>query len=188
MEKTPEQLALEAKPEQKLGLSDRVDKFWAEKNDWKKINGGCAISPDVNATLKLLAQNVRPIYENLPAMIRASVEKRDKQGRKLEEIWPAKISEGANYVGVLDGVFHFFKGEEVLSEDNKELRFSALPAILQFRDKEKEMVRARTREAMAALRADFQQSEFGNFVGAAPVSAPPDPQGEVRLEGGSDIA
>lgn len=187
MEKSPEKLAQQQMPEVKPGLSDRVDKFWAEKNEWKKINGGCAISPDVDATLKLLAANTRPIYENLPAMIRATVEKRDKQGRKLEEIWATKITEGANYVGVLDGVFHFFKGEEVLSEDNKELRFSALPAILQFRDKEKEMVRARTREAMAALRADFQQSEFGNFVGAAPV-APLETPGEVKIEGGSDIA
>lgn len=182
MEKTPEKLVLEPKP----ALTDRVDQFWLERNEWKKINGGCAISPDLNATLKLLTENVRPAQSDLAGMIRATVEKRDKQGRKLEEIWAGKIAEGANFVGVVEGVFHFFKNEEILTEENHPLKISALPALLQFREKEKAMVRSRTREAMASLRANFQQSEFGSFVGSLPARSI-DTLGEVKVEGGSDV-
>lgn len=173
-----------------------MDNYWQEKNDWKKINGGCPVTPDVEDTLKNLSASVRPQHENLSAMIRASVEKRDVQGRPLEQIWAEKIAAGANFVGVLDGVFHFFKGEQILAEDNKPLRISALPAMFEFREKEKQAIHDRARSEMAALRANFQQSEFTNFVGGPVVPAetatenpiPYQPEGQITIGGGSEIA
>jgi len=187
-------------PEQiqpKLGLSDRVDQYWLEKNAWKKMNGGCPVTPDVTATLKNLTESVNPRNENLAILVRASVESNDAQGRPLEQVWAEKIAQGANYVGVLDGVFHFFKGEEILPETNKPLHISALPAMMEFRenDPRKQAIRDRARTEMAALRANFQ-SEFTNFVGnAVPQEvakenppAPYVPEGTVTVGGGSENA
>lgn len=180
MANIPENPGQQPEVQPKLALGQRVDNYWLEKNDWKRINGGCPISPDPVATLKTLSENVRPVHENLAAMVRSSLERRDKQGRSMEEIWAEKISAGANYVGVLEGVFHFFKDEEILAEDNKDLRISALPAMLEFREKEKQLIRDRTRAEMAALRAGLS---------ATRVDPEPEvylPPGEIILGGGSD--
>ena len=171
-----------------LGAVDvRVDQFWAEKNEWKKINGGCAISPDkdLEKTLKLLAENISPKQENLAEMVRVSVEKQDSQGRKLAEIWGEKIAQGVNIVGIQDGVFHFYKDSEILAEDNKPLRISAMPAVLQLREKEKAMVSNRIREAILALREDIQKGGGAvtvNDVGMLNAA------GQVRLSGGTDVS
>lgn len=168
-------------------LEVRIDQFWAEKNEWKKINGGCAISPDkdLEKTLKLLEESVLPKQENLSAMVRASVEKQDAQGRKLAEIWGEKIAQGVNIVGIQDGVFHFYKDSEILAENNKPLRISAMPAVLQLREKEKAMVSSRVREAILALREDIQiGGGAGNVNDVGMLNA----AGQVRLSGGTDVS
>jgi|GEM_PF-6063399 len=173
----------------KLSIAEKVDQFWAEKNEWKKINGGCPISPDkdLEKTLKLLAESVSPKWENLAEMVRVSVEKQDARGRKLSEIWVEKLAQGVNIVGVQDGVFHFYKDSEILAEDNKALRISTMPAVLQLREKEKTLLSSRVREAILALRADIQKGGVG---GASSVNevASQDVSGTVRLSGGTDVS
>jgi len=138
------------------GFMDRVDIYYAEKNNWKKMNGGSPISPDIDGTLELLRSNVHPTTENLAAMVRASVLKYAVEGQTFEQIWTDKISEGANYVGVVDGVFGFYRGEEKLPTNNKPLLISAMPVALEFREKEREMVKEKARQARQAMMADFK--------------------------------
>ncbi len=135
------------------GLNDRFGNYWQDKNDWKNINGGCPIKADLKITLQDLKANCQPVFENLPAMVRSSVEKNDKQRRSLEQIWMEKIAEGASHVGVIDGVFHFFKGEEIIPEDNVDMRIPVMPPILQFRETEKQQIK----EKMSALRKQFRE-------------------------------
>ena len=140
----------------RAGFVERVDQFYAEKNDWKKMNGGCPISADINATLELLSSSVHPAVADLPAMVRASVLKYAAEGQSFEQIWSDKISEGGNFVGVVDGVFGFYRGEEKLQTNNKPLQISAMPAVLQLREKERSMVKDRAKLAREALLADFR--------------------------------
>lgn len=130
------------KPEVRPQLADRLDSWWLEQNAWKALNGGCAISADLKGTLELLRDNVLPRREDLPELVRRTVEGKDKSKRDLETIWAEKITEGATHVGVLEGAFHFFRGEEMLPEDNDDLRINALPPILRFRAIEKGRVAA----------------------------------------------
>lgn len=72
------------------------------------------------------------------------MEGHDRGKRTLETIWAEKIAEGATHVGVLEGRFHFFRGEEILPEDNDALRIPVMPAILRFRAVEKARIAAVT--------------------------------------------
>ena len=196
---------------EKLPLPDRLDQRQLKLNEFQKINGGCVISADIEATLQKLKEACKPTTENLPARVRSSVEKTDKQGRPLDVIWSEKIAEGATHVGVIDGAFHFFKGDQILSENNKDFRMSALPPVWQMREEEKAKVREGVKAQIAELRSHFRQSEFTNFVGGpvvAPVQEPvvpvvestqvavvepvkePEPYvplGEVHTSGGTDL-
>lgn len=125
-------------------VTDRLDNFWLEKNRWKEINGGCEITSDIKATLTELAASTRPPRENLAAMVRSAVERKDAAGRSLEQIWAEKITEGATHVGILDGVFHFFKGEDILLEKNVDMKIPAAPLLLQLREEEHKLVSAQT--------------------------------------------
>lgn len=140
----------------KLGFMERVDQYYAEKNNWKKLNGGSPISTDINATLELLNANVHPTSPNLAEMVKASVLKYAAEGQTFEQIWSDKILEGANFVGIVDGVFGFYKGEEKLPTNNKPLQISAMPVVLELREKERSMVMNRAKLARGAMMADFQ--------------------------------
>lgn len=153
MENLNENQNLETK---KLPLTERLDNWWLDKNSYKGFNGGCAIEADPTKTLQLLSDNVMPRQDNLPDLVRTSVEGHDKQHRALEVIWAEKIAEGATHVGVLEGSFHFFKGEDILPEDNVDLRISALPPILQFREREHEMIAQVTHVKEVRFRDDNQ--------------------------------
>lgn len=146
-------------------VTDRLDMFWLEKNKWKAINGGCEITPDVTATLTELAANTRPPQENLAAMVRSSVERKDAAGRTLEQIWAEKIAEGATHVGILDGVFHFFKGEEILQEQTVPLEIPVAPPLLQLREEEHKLVSAQTHVKEVKFHDD--NAIFGELPGVA---------------------
>lgn len=133
---------------------NRLDEYWLDKNKWKAMNGGCEISGDMAATLATLAANVRPPFENLSAMVRSAVERKDAAGRTLEQVWAEKITEGATHVGVLDGVFHFFKGEDILPEKNVVLEIPAMPPILQMREQERKLVAEQTHVKEIKFRDD----------------------------------
>lgn len=165
-------------------LTERLDNWWLEKNNFKAFNGGCAIEADSVKTLELLRDNVQPRQENLPDMIRASVIEHDKQHRVLEVIWAEKIAEGATHVGVLDGSFHFFKGEEILPEDNVDLRISAMPAILQLRAKEKQMIVQAARQRVQHFRDEYRLPDGDDA--AAPRELPniPEVQPGVNISAG----
>lgn len=165
----------------KSALTDRVDQFYAEKNDWKKLNGGCPISADIDATLQLLQMKLHPTTENVPGMVRASVLNYAVGGQTFEQIWADKLAEGANFVGVVDGVFGFYRGEEKLKTNNKPLQISAMPVVLEFREREKELIKDRAKIArqslMANLRAEMQ-------TGAAPVSETPQASPDLNITEG----
>lgn len=111
-------------PEQRqdLSVAERLAMESSKQHAFEKMNGGCAISADVDETLKRLTAEVRPINENLAATVRYNAERVDAAGRKLEEIWADQMKNGANIVGVIDGTFHFFRNNEVLPDKNKALR------------------------------------------------------------------
>lgn len=142
----------------KESLSQRLDDFAEKETAYLQINGGARISGNIEESLKLLTENIFPKLDNLPTIIRRAVETRDKQGRSLEEIWQEKIQQGANFIGVLNGVFHFFKDEEILSEDNVDLKVSALPRILRMREVERQKIYENTRLEMSALRANLLEN------------------------------
>lgn len=146
----------EYKSEQKLSLTERADQYFDKANEWRGLNGGCPISADVEATLKSLTESVRPIQPDLAAKIRAAVLQYGDGSESFGQIWANKIAEGANYVGVVDGVFAFYKGDQKLETANKPLKISALPPLLEFREKEKELVRDRARDARAELMASLR--------------------------------
>jgi hypothetical protein len=176
----------------KTPVVERLDNYWVDKNKWKAMNGGCAIEGDLVKTLANLAAGVKPAKENLPAMVRSAVERKDAQGRKLEQIWAEKITEGATHVGVLEGVFHFFRGEDILPEDNVPLKIPALPPLLQMRDEEKRLLVEQTHVKEVKFRDDNHFPLFGGRNGAGEASVesgvlPEDSSGEVLLQGGSDV-
>lgn len=153
----------------KAPLNERLNKFYQEKNDFRKINGGCAIKADIDATLADLSLVTKPTQENLSGLVRAAVESKDAKRRKLEEIWTEKISMGATHIGILDGVVGFYKGEEKLPEDNIALKISALPMELEFREEEKTQLRDRFKD----LREKFKREFFGTSSVIAKVEQPP---------------
>lgn len=153
-----------------LSLTERADQYMEKQNEWKNLNGGCVISADIELTLKNLTEMVKPATPDLSAMIRAAVLQYGDGKASFTQIWADKIAEGANYVGVIDGVFAFYKGNQKLETANKPLRISALPPLLEFREKEKELVRDQAREARAQLMADLRgmkpgQLEIGGGTG-----------------------
>ena len=161
----------------KAPLNERLNKYYQEKNDFRKVNGGCAIKADIGATLADLSLVTKPTQENLPGLVRAAVESKDAKSRKLEEIWAEKIAMGATHIGILDGVVGFYKGEEKLPEDNVALKISALPLDLELRDKEKTQVRDRFKE----LREQFKKEFFGTPT-VAPLEVKP--QDDAQAMGG----
>ena len=152
----------------KSALVERVDQYYAEKNDWKKLNGGCPISQDIDATLLLLKHSVHPVNEDLELMVKSSILKYAVEGETVEKIWTDKIAEGANFVGVVDGVFGFYRGEEKLRTNNKPLQISAMPVVLEFREKEKELIKDRAKLARQSLMANLR----AEMSGASPAEAP----------------
>ncbi len=162
-------------PETRRPLADRLNGWWLEQNAWKALNGGCVISADTRATLLLLRENVLPRREDLPDLIRRSVEGRDRGKRTLETIWSEKIAEGATHVGVLEGRFHFFRGEDVLPEDNDDLRIPVMPAVLRFRAVEKARIAALTHRKEVRFRDENSLPAYagaGADVGADAIAAP----------------
>ncbi len=159
-------------------LSQRLNDFTEQETAYLKINGGSKILGNMEESLKLLAENIFPRQDNLPEMIRRAIESRDKQGRSLEEIWQEKIQQGADYIGVLDGTFHFFKGEEILDEDNVDLRVSALPRILRMREVERNRIIEDSKRELSSLKAELVSDQ-----------TPPqnDLNGEVEIVGGVDV-
>jgi hypothetical protein len=151
----------ESQEPKNLSLAERADQYLEKQNAWRNLSGGCPISADVEATLTNLSASVRPIQPDLAAMIRAAVLQYGNGSQTFEQIWSDKIAEGANYIGVVEGVFGFYKGDQKLETANKPLRISALPPLLEFREKEKELVRDQARSARAQLMADLRKLNAG---------------------------
>ncbi len=164
----------------KAPLSERLNKYYQEKNEFRKMNGGCAIKADIDATLADLSLVTKPTQENLPGLVRAAVESKDAKARKLEEIWAEKISMGATHIGIIDGVVGFYKGEEKLPENNVALKISALPLDLELRDQEKTQVRDRFKE----LREQFKKEFFGGAPAAVTKVEEPS-QDDAEAKGGT---
>jgi hypothetical protein len=141
----------------KAGLTERVDQYYAEKNAWKKMNGACPISADIEATLELLRSAVSPETEDLADMIRTSVSKYAAEGQTFEQIWSYKMSDGANSVAVVDGVFGFYRGAEKLPTNNKPLRISAMPIVLELREKERLLIMYGDSLAKRAMMVNFRE-------------------------------
>lgn len=160
----------------RLGLTERVDQYYAEKKNWRELNGGCPISPDIKETLQRLKENVFPRKENLPAMISASISKYCAEGQTIEQIWQEKIQEGANFVGVVKGVFGFYRGEEKLKTNNKPLRVSAMPIFLEFHERERAELMARFRAERFSLRQSITPA--AQPESAKPAAEPEQPTGE----------
>ncbi|MCC6643545.1 hypothetical protein IT411_02245 [Candidatus Peregrinibacteria bacterium] len=147
----------------KLPVEARVDQYYQQKFEYKKINGGCALKADIDTTLADLALVTKPTQENLPGKVRAALESKDAKGRKLEEIWADKVAQGATHIGILDGVVNFYKGEEKLPDDNIPLRVHALPLELELREKERNQVKDRFKEMREQFKLAFFEKKKDAF-------------------------
>ena len=142
-------------------LSDRLNQYYLEKNSWKELNGGCPISADIEGTLDLLSKKVFPKQDNLPEMVKASIVDNAEEGQTLEQIWTDKLAEGANFVGIVAGLFGFYRGEEKLQIRNKPLSISGTPLIYQLRKVEQEEMRAQIRKTVNDLKNKSVEPVFG---------------------------
>lgn len=138
-----------------LSLTERVDKYYVEKNAWKNMNGGCAISADLEETLLRLREAVKPRQEDLPGMLRAAIDSYAVEGQTIEQIWAQKIVEGANFIGVINGIFGFYKGEEQLVVNTKPLKISGLPVILEYR---REVMKTAIQQAKAEVLKSYEKT------------------------------
>ncbi len=122
-------------------LDLRLQKFAEQEDAGKKFNGGCPISADIDKTLELLRDNVKPYDPDLPGKAMASLEKYLQAGQKIEDVWMQKIAEGANYIGIVGGEVDFYRGEEKLALKTVPLEFPIAPRVMRFREVERGRVK-----------------------------------------------
>jgi len=128
-------------------LEQRLAQFQEQEVAWKLYNGGCPLSADIAQTLELLKQNVRPYNEDMPVRVIAALQTYLKPGQTIEDVWMQKVAEGANFVGVENGEFSFYRGEEKLPTNNKPMEYSVAPAVMRYREVEKSQIRDAARLA-----------------------------------------
>jgi hypothetical protein len=150
-------------PSGKLPLEQRVAAFAEQEDAWRKYNGGCLISGDIDATLKLLQENVKPADPDLQTKVMISLEKYLQPGQKIADVWMQKIAEGANYIGIINGEFGFYRGEEKLETPNVPLEFPVAPRVMRFREVEKEGIRTAAKEARQKIIDEMNNKDKNNL-------------------------
>jgi hypothetical protein len=145
-------------------LEQRMAAFAEQEDSWRKYNGGCPISGDIDATLKLLQENVKPSDPALQTKAMISLERYLQPGQKIEDVWTQKIAEGANYIGIINGEFGFYRGEEKLETPNVPLGFPVAPRVMRFREVEKDGIRSAARGARQKIIDEMNNKENNNIA------------------------
>lgn len=152
----------------RLTLSERLTNYSQEKNQWRNLNGGCAIGENMEETLSKLTNSVQPQQENLPDLVRGAIQKYSANGQTIEQIWEEKRADGANYVGVIDGEFKFYQGERELRVETRPLSIPATPRIFEYRGIAENTVHEQARNELRLLKASLRRGESGIINGGNP--------------------
>jgi hypothetical protein len=141
-------------------LDERYKEFLNKQESWKQFNGGCPISSDMDQTLELLEKSVRPQKENIPGKVQAALKAYLQDGQNIRDVWMAKIAEGANYVGIVDGEFAFYRGNDRLETNNKPMEFSVMPGVMRFREAEKKQIHEQARSALLNMKNELKENNY----------------------------